>query len=124
VDSLRAQGCKIAFDDFGTGHSNYQSFSRLPVDIVKIDGSYVRHILDDEKLRTDVEGMINSAKIRGLEIVAEYAENEEIVAELKRLGADYAQGYHFSKPISLETVIKKKQSAASPGRLLGRPARR
>jgi len=106
VDGLRAKGCKFAFDDFGTGHSNYQSFSRLPVDIVKIDGSYIRHILDDTQLRTDVEGMINSAKVRGLEIVAEYAENKKIVTELKRLGADYAQGYHFSKPIPLETVIQ------------------
>ena len=113
VDRLRAKGCKFAFDDFGTGHSNYQSFSRLPVDIVKIDGSYVRHILDDKQLRTDVEGIINSAKVRGLEIVAEYAENKEIVAELKRLGADYAQGYHFSKPIPLETVIRESNSLPS-----------
>ncbi len=106
VTKLRKTGCKIAFDDFGIGHSNYQSFSRLPVDIIKIDGSYIRHVLEDSRLRTDVEGMINSAKSRGLEVVAEYAENEEIVAELKRLGADYAQGYHFSKPEPLETLIE------------------
>jgi len=98
VSKLKGMGCKIAFDDFGIGFSNYQSFSRLPVDIIKIDGSYIRHILDDSQLRIDVEGMINSAKARGLEIVAEYAENEEIVAALKLLGVDYAQGYHFSKP--------------------------
>jgi diguanylate cyclase (GGDEF)-like protein/PAS domain S-box-containing protein len=106
VTRLREIGCKFAFDDFGIGYSNYQSFSRLPVDIVKIDGSYIRYVLEDNRLRTDVEGMINSAKSRGLAIVAEYAENEEIVAELKRLGADYAQGYHFSKPVPIETLIE------------------
>ncbi len=106
VTRLREAGCKFAFDDFGIGYSNYQSFSRLPVDIVKIDGSYIRHVLKDSRLRTDVEGMINSAKSRGLAIVAEYAENEEIVAELGPLGADYAQGYHFGKPMPLETLIE------------------
>ncbi len=105
VTKLREAGCKFAFDDFGIGYSNYQSFSRLPVDIIKIDGSYIRHILEDGPLRTDVEGMINSAKSRGLAIIAEYAENEEIVAELRRLGADYAQGYHFGMPVPLETLV-------------------
>ncbi len=106
VTKLREAGCKFAFDDFGIGHSNYQSFSRLPVDIIKIDGSYIRHVLKDSQIRADVKGMINSAKSRGLEIVAEYAENEEIVEELGRLGADYAQGYHFGKPVPLETLIE------------------
>ena len=63
VIKLREAGCKFAFDDFGVGHSNYQSFSRLPVDIIKIDGSYIQHVLKDSQLKTDVEGMINSAKI-------------------------------------------------------------
>jgi diguanylate cyclase (GGDEF)-like protein/PAS domain S-box-containing protein len=105
VGNLREAGCQFAFDDFGIGYSNYQSFSRLPMDIIKIDGSYIRHILKDNRLRTDVEGMINSAKSRGLGIVGEYAENEAIVGELTRLGADYAQGFHFSKPVPLETLI-------------------
>jgi diguanylate cyclase (GGDEF)-like protein/PAS domain S-box-containing protein len=106
VVRLKEMGCKIAFDDFGIGYSNYQSFSRLPVDIVKIDGSYILKILKDSQLRTDVQGMINSAKSRGLEIIAEYSENERIVAELERLGVDYAQGYYFGKPVPLETMLE------------------
>lgn len=106
VVRLKEMGCKIAFDDFGIGYSNYQSFSRLPVDIVKIDGSYIQKILKDSQLRTDVQGMINSAKSRGLEIIAEYSENEKIVAELERLGVDYAQGYYFGKPVPLETMLE------------------
>jgi diguanylate cyclase (GGDEF)-like protein len=105
VTRLRRMGCKFAFDDFGIGYSNYQSFSRFPIDIVKIDGSYVRRFLTDHPLRVDVEGIINSAKARGLEIIAEYAENEEIVAEIERLGVDYAQGYLFSKPEPIESLL-------------------
>jgi diguanylate cyclase (GGDEF)-like protein len=107
VSNLRNLGCKSAFDDFGIGYSNYQSFSRLPVDIIKIDGSYVRKILENRQLKTDMEGMINSAKARGVEIVGEFAENAEIVAELERLGVDYAQGYYFSKPVPLEVLMGK-----------------
>jgi diguanylate cyclase (GGDEF)-like protein len=105
VTRLRRIGCKFAFDDFGIGYSNYQSFSHFPIDIVKIDGSYVRRLLTDHPLRVDVEGIINSARARGLEIVAEYAENEEIVAEIEKLGVDYAQGYYFSRPEPIESLL-------------------
>lgn len=105
VRGLKSLGCKVAFDDFGIGYSNYQSFSRLPVDIIKIDGVYVQALLSDSRLRTDATGMINSAKARDLDIVAEFVENEELVAELVRLGCDYAQGYHFGKPTPLESLI-------------------
>lgn len=110
VSNLRELGCKSAFDDFGIGFSNYQSFSRLPVDIIKIDGSYIRKLLEDSQLRADVESMVNSAKIRGIEIVGEFAENEEIVREMERLGIDYAQGYYFSKPVPLGTLIDETTS--------------
>ncbi|MGD9159722.1 MAG: EAL domain-containing protein, partial [Desulfobacteraceae bacterium] len=94
-----------AFDDFGIGYSNYQSFSKFPVDIVKIDGSFTKNILKDDNLKTDMEGMFNSAKSRGLKVVAEYAENEEIVIELERFGVDYAQGYFYGKPQPLDNFI-------------------
>lgn len=107
VSRLRSLGCKFSFDDFGIGYSNYQSFSRLPVDIIKIDGYYVRNALKNNQLRTDMEGIINSAKSRGLKIVGEFAESAEIIEELVRLGVDYAQGYHFSKPVPLDTLINE-----------------
>lgn len=107
IKCFRKMGCKFAFDDFGIGYSNYQSLLRLPVDIIKIDGSYIRSLLKDRQLGTDVEGMINSAKSRGLETVAEFAENEEIVGKLERLGVDYAQGYHYGKPVPLEDMLSQ-----------------
>lgn len=112
VTRLKKLGCKTAFDDFGIGYSNYQSFSRLPMDIIKIDGSYVKKILEDHRLKIDMQGMIQSAKVRKIEVVAEFAENEAIVAQLKQMDVDYAQGYYYSKPIPLTDMIKKISSGA------------
>jgi EAL domain-containing protein (putative c-di-GMP-specific phosphodiesterase class I) len=106
VRRLKKLGCKTAFDDFGIGYSNYQSFSRLPMDIIKIDGSYVKKILKDPYLKTDMQGMIHSAKVRNIEVVAEFAENKAITEQLKQLGVDYAQGYYYSQPKPLSDVIK------------------
>lgn len=83
---LKKLGCKTALDDFGIGYSNYQSFSRLPMDIIKIDGSYVKKILTDQWLKTDMQGMIHSAKVRNIEVVAEFAKNKAIVDQIKRTG--------------------------------------
>jgi diguanylate cyclase (GGDEF)-like protein len=96
--SLRDLGCRIAIDDFGRGYSNYQSLASWPIDIVKIDGSYIRELIDNPSLRIDTQGMIASARTRGMDVVAEYVESEEIVRELIRLGADFAQGYWFHRP--------------------------
>lgn len=112
VTRLKQLGCKTAFDDFGIGYSNYQSFSRLPMDIIKIDGSYVKKILEDRRLEIDMQGMIQSAKVRKIEVVAEFAENEAIVAQLKQMDVDYAQGYYYSKPIPLADMIKKTLPSA------------
>jgi EAL domain-containing protein (putative c-di-GMP-specific phosphodiesterase class I) len=67
----------------------------------------VKKILEDHRLKIDMQGMIQSAKVRKIEVVAEFAENEAIVAQLKQLDVDYAQGYYYSKPIPLTDMIKK-----------------
>lgn len=77
----------------------------LPMDIIKIDGRYIKKILKDQYLKTDMQGMIHSAKVRNIEVVAEFAENKAIVEQLKQLGVDYAQGYYYSKPKPLSDVI-------------------
>lgn len=107
VEQLRAMGCRIALDDFGSGYSNYQSLIKWPIDIVKIDGSYVRQILNAGPLKTDVEGMIASAKARGIEIVAEYVENEPVARMLRQLGVDFAQGFRFHRAEPLEQLLRK-----------------
>lgn len=105
VKGLREAGCRIAVDDFGSGYSNYQSLSGWPIDIIKIDGTYIRNMLDNEDLLTDVRGMIASAKARGIEVIAEYAENGQVVQCLIDLGVDYAQGFHFHRPEPLQQLV-------------------
>lgn len=102
---LRQLGCRIAIDDFGSGYSNYQSLSNWPVDIIKIDGAYVRALMDNSLMRTDACGMIASARARGMEVVAEYADSPPIVAELKSLGVDFAQGYIYHRPEPLLDLL-------------------
>lgn len=114
IRRIRELGCKVAIDDFGVGYSNHQSFSRIPADCIKIDGSYTRRILEDGPLRIDAHGMINSARVRGLEIIAEFAESEGIVRELERLGVDYAQGYFFGKPEPMENLL---EAITNPGEI-------
>ncbi len=74
------------------------------MDFIKIDGSYTQALLKDRALRADLEGMIKSAKVRGLEIVCEFVEHENIAGVLLELGVDYVQGYLYGKPRPLHQL--------------------
>ena len=108
LKGLRALGCRIAIDDFGSGYSNYHSLTGWPVDIVKIDGEYVRALLSDHSMHVDVQGMIASARARGMKVVAEYAESADIVKALMRLGVDFAQGFEFHRPEPLVQLLGRR----------------
>ncbi|WP_163329027.1 EAL domain-containing protein [Desulfurobacterium thermolithotrophum] len=102
VDFFKKTKVPISIDDFGTGYSSFSHFvdfiERVPIKFLKIDGSYVKKIVDSgkaEKIVKTVNGMAHSLNI---ETVAEFAENKEIVDKLKKLGVDYGQGYFFEKP--------------------------
>ena len=110
IEGLRKLGCKIAIDDFGTGYSNHQSLSQWPADIVKIDGSYIRRLVDDPSLFVDTQGMIASARARGMKVLAEYVENRAIVDKLIQMGVDYAQGFNFHRPEPLERMLIEHSS--------------
>lgn len=107
VQALRSLGCRIAIDDFGSGYSNYQSLAQWPVDIVKVDGAYVRELLEGGPLAVDLEGIIASAKARGLEVVAEFVETEEVAESLRKLGVEYGQGFLFHCPEPLERLLER-----------------
>lgn len=116
VRQLRAMGCRIALDDFGSGYSNYQSLIQWPIDVIKIDGSYVSRILEAGALKTDIEGMIASAKARGIEIVAEYVETESVTRALQQMGVDFAQGYRFHRAEPIERLLRRLDTCANgPG---------
>ncbi len=100
LERLRESGITVAIDDFGTGHSSLQSLSRLPVDVMKIDRSFVRDIATNERHRMLVQTTISLANSFGMTTVAEGVETAEQAAILKQLGCDSIQGYLIAKPTS------------------------
>jgi len=104
---LKSLGCLIALDDFGSGLSSFGYLKRMPVDIIKIDGMFVRDIADDEMDFAMVKAINELAKKMGKQTVAEFVENEAILNRLDELGVDYAQGYLFGKPQPLAELVSE-----------------
>lgn len=101
VTELRKLGFSFALDDFGKGFSSFPYLKSLPIDYVKIDGSFIKSIDKDYIDFSMVKTMRDMCYHLGLYTIGEYAEDEQIVAILKDIGIDYGQGYAFSKPIPL-----------------------
>jgi EAL domain-containing protein (putative c-di-GMP-specific phosphodiesterase class I) len=101
---LREQGCRTALDDFGSGYANYTYLRELPFDYLKIDGSFVRNLAENESDRALVGSMAEVARRFGLKSVAEYVHSMELVPILKELGVDYAQGYALGEPLPLSQL--------------------
>jgi len=98
ISTLQKMKIKFALDDFGSGMSSFEYIKNLPVDVLKIDGSYIREIVNNPKVTSIVEAMIQMGKILGKEVVAEFVENELIYQKLATMQIDYAQGYYLGKP--------------------------
>lgn len=96
---LKALGCHFALDDFGVGFSSFYYLKSLPVDYVKIDGSFVKQMDVSEEDRIFVKVLTEVSQAFGKKIIAEFVENEAILTLLEQQGVDYAQGYYISKPI-------------------------
>ncbi len=104
VTRLREHGCRFALDDFGSGMSSFGYLKNLPVDFIKIDGSFVRDMLDDRVDAAMVETINHLGHVMGLRTIAESVESERILARLRELGVDYAQGFGLHTPESLEAL--------------------
>ncbi len=98
MQHLRSKGCKFSLDDFGTGFSSFAYLKYLPVDYVKIDGTFVRDILKDPVDQAMVRSINQISHSLGKKTVAEFVESKEILDQIKIIGVDYAQGYHLGKP--------------------------
>lgn len=96
-------GCAWALDDFGAGFSSFLYLKSLPFTYVKIDGSFVRHLATSPQDRQVVQAMVQIAQSMGLQTIAEYVENADILAVLGELGVDEAQGYFVGRPVPLQT---------------------
>lgn len=106
LGGIHALGCKLALDDFGVGFSTFQYLKHLPVDFVKIDGSFIRTLDHSEDDRLFVRALVEAIHGYGKLAVAEYVENEAILRRVAELGIDYAQGYHFARPQAHEAIFK------------------
>lgn len=98
IDSLRDIGCKFALDDFGIGFSSFHYLRNLPVDYIKIDGSFVRNLHVDEDDRLFVRAIVDLAKGLKIACIAEFVENGHIIEILQELGVELGQGFHIAKP--------------------------
>lgn len=103
---LRLLKFRLSIDDFGTGYSSIEQLHAIPFHELKLDKSFVMHCLDNRKSAAIVEQSINMAKALGIDIVAEGVETELVKVYLARLGCHFAQGYFFSKPVSISALEK------------------
>lgn len=102
--AVKETGCMFSLDDFGSGHSSYAYLKNLPVDFLKIDGAFVRHMDENPYDYAVVKSITEIGHFMGKKIIAEFVENEGILKMLREIGVDFAQGYVIAKPQSLKTL--------------------
>jgi len=121
LDALRAMGVRIAIDDFGTGYSNLSYLRRLPVDVIKLDGSFGEGLraaeFSDPVDERIVETLVSLGHVLGLSVTAEGVETGPQAARLRRLGCDEGQGWHFAPAMTADAVgaLLRRDDLAWPG---------
>ena len=104
MHGLKRMGCRFALDDFGSGLSSFAYLKYLPVDYLKIDGSFVKNMEADAVDCAMVSTISQLASVLGIKTIAEFVENDNILRKLADLGGDYAQGYGISEPLPLQNL--------------------
>ena len=107
MSALRKMGCSFSLDDFGTGVSSFGTLKKLPVDYLKIDGTFVKDLVNDKTDRIFVKSIIDIAHALNIKAIAEFVEDEETLAIVRELGADYVQGFAVGKPFVLAPRFPK-----------------
>ncbi len=102
LTDLRELGVRVSVDDFGTGYTSLSYLQELPADELKIDKSFVMNMMESKTDRKLVEQIISLGHAFDFEVVAEGVESESVVRELKAMGCDYAQGFHYARPLPPE----------------------
>jgi diguanylate cyclase (GGDEF)-like protein/PAS domain S-box-containing protein len=109
IHAFRERGGMIALDDFGSGFSSFQYLKSLPVDFIKIDGSFVSDMLTNPGDLLMVEAITQIAHTLGIKVIAEHASNLETIDRLREIGVDYAQGYGIGYPVPVSEAWEAKQ---------------
>jgi diguanylate cyclase (GGDEF)-like protein/PAS domain S-box-containing protein len=105
IDQVRALGVRIALDDFGAGASSFGYLKSLKVDLIKIDGQYIRDLIDDPLDDAAVRCFVDVARVVGIQTVAEFVDRPEVLARVREIGIDFAQGFLLHRPEPLEAVL-------------------
>ena len=98
IDQVRALGVRVALDDFGAGASSFGYLKTLKVDLLKIDGSFIRDVIDDPLDAAAVRCFVDVARVVGVKTVAEYVDQPAVLARVREIGIDYAQGFLLHRP--------------------------
>ncbi|MEJ2455941.1 MAG: EAL domain-containing protein [Candidatus Thiodiazotropha sp.] len=121
MESLKVLGCYFSLDDFGRGMSSFFYLKTLPVNYLKIDGSFIREIVSDPVARAMVNAINQIAHIMQLKTIAEFVENQAILDELQSMEIDYVQGFHICTPFPINELsrdedwqVAKPQGATPP----------
>ncbi|HEY3984750.1 sensor domain-containing phosphodiesterase [Cedecea sp.] len=112
---LQRMGCRIAIDDFGTGYASYARLKELSADILKIDGSFIRNILTSSLDYQVVSSICQLARMKKMQVVAEYVETEALREAVRAMGIDYVQGYLIGRPQPLESLVEEQSPPAPDG---------
>jgi len=107
IKELKARGCRFSLDDFGSGLSSFTYLKKLPVDYIKIDGSFVVDMLNDPVDRAMVKAIVSVGHIMGIQVIAEWVENQETLELLREMGVDYAQGFHLGRPEEIQQDLEE-----------------
>ena len=113
IATLREHGCRFSLDDFGSGLSSFAYLKNLPVDYLKIDGMFVKDILDDPIDKAMVKSINEIGQIMQMKTIAEFVENTEIRDQLREIGVDFVQGYGVGKPQPLDELLIAKSTLAT-----------
>jgi diguanylate cyclase (GGDEF)-like protein len=107
IDEIRQMGCNFSLDDFGTGYASFSYLKDFPVDFVKIDGIFVREILNKPADYAMINSITEIAHFMDKKVIAEFVTDADIANALTTIGVDYGQGYHFSKPMPLDEILSE-----------------
>ncbi|HWH21419.1 MAG TPA: GGDEF domain-containing phosphodiesterase, partial [Solirubrobacterales bacterium] len=105
ADRLTEFGCEVAIDDYGSGFGPFEYLKRFPFDVIKIDGSFVRDLPENDADQLTVQAIVGIAQGLGKQTIAEFVEDEATAQLLRAYGVDMAQGYHLGPPVGIDEAL-------------------
>jgi diguanylate cyclase (GGDEF)-like protein/PAS domain S-box-containing protein len=109
INSIKQLGAKFSLDDFGTGLSSFSYLKRFPVDYLKIDGEFIRDIIEDDTSFVFVRSMAEVGHSLDMKVIAEFVESDSMFDRLRQANIDFIQGYHVGRPVAIESLETKRE---------------